>query len=470
MPPSASAAPASSRPLLWLVAIGLLMQMLDSTIVNTALPSMAKDLNASPLRMEAVIISYMLTVALLMPASGWMADRFGVRKVYLAAIVLFTLGSVLCAYSHTLGQLVASRVVQGVGGAMLMPVGRLSILRTVPREHLLSALSFVVMPAMVGPLLGPFLGGWLAEEVSWHWIFLINVPIGGLGILLTLRIMPPLKSADVRPFDLRGFLLFSVGVTLVSLALQGLGELGWSLSVALWLLISGIGLLVSYWLHAMRYLHPLFPPALFEINSFSVGILGNLFARLGSGGVPFLLPLMLQLGLGYSPMQAGMMLIPMALAALAARLGVSGLVGRFGYRRLLIVNTLLVGVMIASFASVAFRPPLWVLIAQLAMMGYVNGLQFTLMNTVTLLDLDDARASSGNSLLSVTMQLSMSLGVASAAALLGGFVHRMGEQNMLQVFQYTFVSVGVLGMVAAAIFMQLHDDSRTAGREEVPDA
>ncbi|MDQ7988354.1 MAG: multidrug transporter subunit MdtD [Candidatus Dactylopiibacterium sp.] len=459
----------AQQPLLWLIAIGLLMQMLDSTIVNTALPAIARDLNASPLKMETVVISYMLTVALLMPASGWLADRFGIRRIYLLAIALFTLGSVLCAYSQTLGQLVASRVVQGVGGAMLMPVGRLAILRTATREELLAALSFIVLPAAIGPLLGPFLGGWLAERFSWHWIFLINVPIGLLGLALTLRIMPPLRAESVQPFDWLGFGLFAAGIMLVSLALEGLGELGWAFSLSAWMLIVGAGLLTSYWLHAMRASSPLFPPDLFRINSFAVGILGNLFARLGSGGVPFLLPLMLQLGLHYTPTQAGLMLVPMALAALVARLGVGKLVSRFGYRRLLTVNTLIVGILIASFASVAFEPPMWLLLVQLALLGYANGLQFTLMNTVTLLDLDGAHASSGNSLLSVTMQLSMSLGVAASAALLGGFARALGETDVLEVFPYTFLSIGVMGMVAAAIFLQLQRDSRSAGREEVAD-
>ncbi len=461
--------PPHRQPLLWLVAVGLLMQMLDSTIVNTALPAIARDLDASPLRMESVIIAYLLTMALLMPASGWLADRFGVRRIYLVAIALFTLGSVLCALSHSLGQLVASRVVQGIGGAMLMPVGRLAILRTSPRDELLAALSFIVMPAMIGPLLGPFLGGWLTQNVSWHWIFLINVPVGVIGMAMTLRIMPKIHVRAGAVFDGFGFALFAFGVMLVLLALQGLGELGWSLTAALWLLVTGIGLLVSYWLHASRVEHPLFSPALFKINSFAVGILGNLFARLGSGGMPFLLPLTLQLALHYTPSQAGLMLVPMALASLLARIGVRHLVARFGYRRLLTVNTLLVGAAIASFASVLLQPPVWVLVVQLMLLGYVNGQQFTLMNTVTLLDLDEANTSSGNSLLSVTMQLSMGLGVAAAALLLSGFAHRFGEADMTRVFACTFIGIGVMGLVAATIFLQLHSDTREVPPAEVAD-
>ncbi|MGC3964310.1 MAG: multidrug transporter subunit MdtD [Rhodocyclaceae bacterium] len=456
------------RPLLWLVAVGLLMQMLDSTIVNTALPSIASDLKASPLKMEMVVISYMLTVALLMPASGWVADRFGIRRVYLWAIILFTLGSVLCAESRTLGQLVAARVVQGVGGAFLMPVGRLAVLRTVSREELLAALSFVALPALVGPLLGPFVGGWLSESISWHWIFLINVPIGIVGIALTFRLMPVFPRDKTQPFDFRGFGMFALAIALISLALEGLGELGMSLSFAMLLMVAGMGLLGAYWLHATRYTLPLFAPRLFAINSYSVGLLGNLFARMGSGGVPFLLPLMFQIGMEYTPLQSGLLMIPSAFASLVSRMAVGQIIGRFGYRKVLTINTLLVGLMIMSMALVPLKLPLWLLVIQLFIFGFVNGLQFTAMNTVALQDLPAADASGGNTLLSVVMQLAISMGVGASAALLNGFVSVFETGDIVSSFQATFCTVGLMGMVAAAIFLQLSGDRRDVAHGDVP--
>ncbi|MDQ8038599.1 MAG: multidrug transporter subunit MdtD [Pedobacter sp.] len=450
----------------WIVAIGFFMQALDMTILNTALPSMAVSLGESPLRMQSLIVSYALTVALLIPASGWLADRFGTRNVFFSAVVLFSLGSLLCALSTSVHMLIAARIVQGLGGALLLPVGRLAILRTVPREQLLQVLSFVVIPGLVGPLLGPTLGGWLVEVASWHWVFLINIPVGIVGCIATWRYMPNLRS-DAGKFDLHGFVLFGAAMVLVSLALQGLGEKSISLAAALFLLVAGLAFFAAYWLHAVRTPRPLFSLALFRIHSFSVGILGNLFARLGSGGIPYLSPLFLQLALGFSPLHAGMLMIPTALGAMTSKTFVNRLVEKFGYQRVLVVNTLLVGAMIASYAIITPAMPVWGLCLQFFAFGIVNSIQFAAMNTVTLKDLDDETASSGNSLLSVMMQLSMSLGVAMAAALLAAFTDgKLQRETVVGAFHATYISIGLIGMLAASIFFQLDRNSRIARPKE----
>src|SRR6478735_12443555 len=214
------------KSLLWLVAIGFFMQTLDATIINTALPAMAASLGESPLRMQSVVVAYSLTMAMLIPASGWIADRFGTRRIFFAAIVLFVLGSVLCALSRGIGQLVAARVVQGMGGALLLPVGRLALLRTVPRAEFLAAMSFVAVPGLIGPLLGPTLGGWLVQYASWHWIFLINVPVGLAGCVATLYFMPDLRAALQRRFDGVGYAMLAFGMVAVSLAIDGVSGLG----------------------------------------------------------------------------------------------------------------------------------------------------------------------------------------------------------------------------------------------------
>ena len=272
----------SDAALLWLVALGVFMQMLDSTIVNTALPSMAAGLGESPLRMQSVVIAYALTMAMLIPASGWLADRLGTKRVFLAAITLFTIGSTLCAYSHTLGQLVGSRVVQGIGGAMLLPVGRLAVLRSFPRGEFLRAMSFVTLPGLIGPLIGPTLGGWLVEIASWHWIFLINIPVGVIAVIATLRFMPDARS-DVSRFDIAGYLMLSFSMVAISLSLDGLSELGLRHAAVLMLMIFGLASFVAYWLHATQVASPLFSLKLFDVPSYRVGILGNLFSRIGSG-------------------------------------------------------------------------------------------------------------------------------------------------------------------------------------------
>ena len=415
--------PVTKRLLPWVVAIAFFMQTLDGTILNTTLPAMAKDLGESPLRMQSVVIAYMLTVALFIPASGWLADRFGTRRAFLSAIVLFSLGSLLCALSPSLPWLVAARVVQGIGGALLLPVGRLTILRAFPRSELLKVLSFVTIPGLVGPLVGPPLGGWLVEVASWHWVFLINLPVGVLGVFASLRYMPDLRGAADQRFDWPGFVMFSLGLVLVTLGLQGLGEHAISAPLSILLVIGGLAAMAAYWVHAARADKPLFSLTLFQIPTFSVGILGNLFARLGSGAMPFLTPLFLQVGprLFAEPRRAddGADRARRDADQVLRRAGDQALrlppraghqhaaAGRL-HRRLLARRRQPHALIRCSACQ------LWV--HRDGLFGVVNSMQFTAMNTITLGDLDDVRASGGNSLLSVVMQLSMSLGVASARA------------------------------------------------------
>jgi EmrB/QacA subfamily drug resistance transporter len=457
--------------LLWLVALGFFMQTLDATIVNTALPAMARSLGESPLRMQSVVVAYSLTMAMLIPATGWLADRFGTRRVYVGAIALFVLGSVLCALAPDLNLLVAARVVQGAGGAMLLPVGRLVVLRTIPRERFLQAMSFVAIPGLVGPLLGPTLGGWLVEVASWHWIFFINVPVGIVGVLATLRFMPVPAPVAVKRFDLAGYVLLAFGMVAVSLALDGLSGLGLRQASVLFLMIFGLASLTAYWLHALRRPDPLFSPRLFRVGSLRIGLLGNLFSRLGSACMPFLIPLLLQVTMGYSPVEAGMMMLPVALASMSMKRVTTPLIVRHGYRRVLVVNTLLVGLTMAGFGLVSPGQPLALTILLLALFGAVNSMQFTAMNTLTLKDLETGTASSGNSLLSMVQMLAMGMGVAAAGAVLAAFTAHYGMDGVqtLQAFRASFVCMALITMASAAIFWQLApEDSRAvpASREQ----
>ncbi|MCF5505302.1 MFS transporter [Pseudomonas syringae] len=442
----------------WVIAIAFFMQSLDGTILNTALPSMAGSLAEDPLRMQSVVIAYMLTIALLIPASGWIADRFGIKRIFFSAILLFSFGSLLCALSWSLNVLVAARVIQGLGGALMLPIGRLIVLRAYPRSELVRIMGFITVPGLLGPLLGPTLGGWMVEYLSWHWIFLINIPVGILGCYAVKHYIPDLPGGGRTRFDGVGFILFGAAMVLITIALEGLGELHLPHMRVVLLLFAGMGGLAACWLRAGHVGSPLFAPSLFRTRTFAVGIMGNLFARLGSGALPFLVPLLLQVALGYSPSQAGMSMLPLAAAGMFAKTVARWLIEHLGYRLILTGNTLLLGILLASLALVDMQTPYWVLLVQLGLLGAVNSLQFTAMNTVTLIDLDDASAASGNSLLSVVAQLSLSLGVASAAALLGGFSEEVttGEvSSVLGAFQLTFLSVGVLAMFAAGIFLQL---------------
>ncbi|MBQ56991.1 MULTISPECIES: multidrug transporter subunit MdtD [Pseudomonas] len=461
----------TAKMLPWIVAIAFFMQTLDGTILNTALPSMAADLQENPLRMQSVVIAYMLTVAVLIPASGWIADRFGTRRIFFGAILLFTLGSLLCALSPSLNMLVGARVIQGLGGALMMPVGRLVVLRAYPRTELVRIMSFITVPALLGPLIGPTLGGWLVEYTSWHWIFLINIPVGILGCWAAWKVMPDLRGAERTRFDLPGFCLFGAAMLLISIALEGLGEMHLPHVRVLMLLLGGIACLAVYWLRAGHTENALFHPRLFNTRSFAVGILGNLFARLGSGALPFLTPLLLQVAMGYSPAQAGMSMIPLALAAMLVKPLANPLINRLGYRRVLTTNTLLLGLLIASMALIDNDSSRIQLLVQLFLIGAVNSLQFTAMNAVTLIDLPDADASSGNGLLSVVAQLSMSFGVAAAAALLGGFTldNEDSADGVLRAFHATYLCIGGLSMLAAALFLQLPRRGSRHRKKDIPD-
>ena len=424
----------------WIAAMAFFMQALDATILNTALPAIAHSLNRSPLAMQSAIISYTLTVAMLIPVSGWLADRFGTRRVFIIAVSLFTLGSLACALSSSLTELVIFRVIQGIGGAMMMPVARLALLRAYPRSELL-------------PILGPVLGGVFVTWASWHWIFLINIPIGVIGILYARKYMPNFTTPR-RRFDIGGFLLFGLSLVLFSSGIELFGEKIVATWQALAVIAVSLLLLVAYVRHARRHPTPLISLSLFKTHTFSVGIAGNLATRLGTGCVPFLMPLMLQVGFGYPAIIAGCMIAPTAIGSIIAKSTVTQVLRWFGYRKTLVGITVFIGLMIAQFSLQSPEMPLWMLLLPLFVLGMAMSTQFTAMNTITLADLTDDNASSGNSLLAVTQQLSISLGVAISAAVLR-FYEGFDNASTVQQFHYTFITMGVITIISALMFMLL---------------
>ncbi|MGO3911081.1 MFS transporter [Huaxiibacter chinensis] len=453
--------PGNVRWQLWIVAFGFFMQSLDTTIVNTALPSMAASLGESPLHMHMVIVSYVLTVAVMLPASGWLADKVGVRNIFFTAIVLFTAGSLFCAQANTLDQLIMARALQGIGGAMMVPVGRLTVMKIVPRAQYMAAMTFVTLPGQVGPLLGPALGGVLVEYASWHWIFLINLPVGIVGAIATLVLMPNYKM-QTRRFDKVGFILLAVGMATLTLALDGQKGLGIStLSLSLLVLIGVLSLLWYLW-HARGNDQALFRLSLFENTTFRLGLLGSFVGRLGSGMLPFMTPVFLQIGLGFSPFHAGLMMIPMVLGSMGMKRIVVQVVNRFGYRHVLVASTLGLATITLLFMAVALMGWYYALPVVLFFQGMINSTRFSSMNTLTLKDLPDELASSGNSLLSMIMQLSMSIGVTLAGLLLGlyGQQHLSADNAVAhQVFLYTYLSMAVIIALPAFIFARVPDDT-----------
>ncbi|OWS75777.1 multidrug transporter subunit MdtD [Pantoea sp. VS1] len=444
---------------LWIVAFGFFMQTLDTTIVNTAIPAMAHDLNVSPLHMHSVIVSYVLTVAVTLPLSGWLADRFGVRNIFFCAIVLFSLGSLLCAFATSLDQLVMARVVQGIGGAMMVPVGRLTVMKIVPREQYMSAMTFVTLPGQIGPLLGPALGGILVEYASWHWIFLINIPVGIIGAIATLLLMPN-YTMQTRRFDFLGFMLLAVGMATLTLALDGQRSAGGSPLLLCLLILLGVFSLLFYLMHGRNNDNALFSLKLFDNRIYAIGLLGSFTGRIGSGMLPFMTPIFLQVGLGFSPFHAGLMMIPMVLGNMGIKRVVVRIVNLFGYRNALVGGTLALALVVVLFPVVALLGWIWLLPVVLLLQGMVNAIRFSSMNTLTLKELPDELASSGNSLLSMIMQLSMSIGVTVAGLLLGAFGHGAVSDSAAthQTFMYTYLCMALVIALPALVFWRVPAD------------
>ncbi|MEK5768004.1 multidrug transporter subunit MdtD [Acinetobacter schindleri] len=447
------------RLLVLLVSIGFFMQGLDTTIINTALPAIALSLQEDPLRMHSVVVAYVLSVAVCIPLSGWLADRFGVRNTYFSAIIIFTLASIGCALSNSLNELLFYRVLQGIGGALLLPVGRLAMLKIIPRTQFLAAMSLMSLAGLIGPLIGPTLGGWMVEYLSWQWVFLINLPIGLLGTLITFKAMPNVTEPDVAKFDYAGFVMLVVAMVGLCLGIENFANpqypLWWSLS----LVAAGFLFSLIYAYHSHTHSNALFRSKLFKNRIYSIGILGNFFARLGGNSIPFLLPLMLQVAFGFEPFITGLLMIPTVLGSLASKPIIRKIIQHFGYRQVLLVNTLLVGLCIASFALTTADTPIWLRAINFFIFGILNSLQFVSMNTLTLKDLSQQDASSGNSFLSMIMMLSMSIGVALAGTLVNMFSAYFGAEQLDNAFHLALICLGCLNIIAAYIFWHIPKDT-----------
>ncbi|RRJ90980.1 DHA2 family efflux MFS transporter permease subunit [Paenimyroides tangerinum] len=440
----------------WLAAMAIFMQSLDGTILITSLPSIAKDMNYSPLEMQSIIVSYTLTLAIFIPLSGWLSDKFGTKKIFSLAVAIFTLGSLFCALSPDLTTLIISRIIQAIGGSMMVPVARLAILYAYPKNQLLKVINFMTIPGLIGPVIGPSLGGFLSDNYSWHWIFLVNLPIGIIGLIFTQKIMPNFTN-KVGKFDLVGLLYFSLALVVFTLLLE-LSSVGIS-SLTLILTLLGLSILffILYIKHSKKTKDPIIDLKLFRIRTLRIGLSGSLFTRLGISGIPFLLPLMLQVGFGYSATIAGLMLLPSALSNVIIKPFVVPLVQKIGYRNILISNTLILAIIIFTFSFATKETPLFYFIILMVIYGAVNSIQMASMNTISLSDLDNNTASSGNSLLAIMQQLSMSFGISAAALALSFFKNYSGfiEGDTVTAFKYSFITLGILTALSTVVFTKL---------------
>ncbi len=466
---------AARKILPWLVAVALFMESLDTTILNTAVPKIAEALNVAPLSMKSALTSYTLSLAVFIPISGWIADRYGTRRVFFSAIGIFTFGSILCGLSTNMPMLVTARILQGCGGALMLPVGRITMVRTFPRSQLLRAMSFVAIPGLIGPLVGPLAGGFLVAYAHWRAIFFVNVPMGLLGIWLAYRHMPDYRTSRREPLDIIGLTLFGAGIALLSYVLEVFGEHSLSTKSCIFLLAVSLVLLGTYGLHAQREEFPLLRLRLFKVRTFRAAVVGGLVTRLGAGGMPFLLPLLYQVGMGYSPVQSGLLIMPQPLAAIGLRLYMTRVLKKLGYRRALLGNTLLMGLVICLFALVDQATPVWLIIAGAACFGSFSTMQYTSMGSLTFSDLPDTEASMGSSIASTVQQMSMSFGVAVASLAVLLFVGErhgsdVSDPEIIKGIHHTFLAMGLLTIASAAIFLQLKPNDGASVSQHKPEA
>ena len=446
------------RYLPWVVATALFMEQLDSTIVNTAVPAMAASLHVTPLSLKAVVTSYILSLAVCIPVSGWIADRFGTRRVFGIAVAIFTFASVLCGLSVNVPMLVAARILQGMGAAMMMPVGRLAIIRTFPKSELLMATNFVVIPALIGPLLGPTVGGLIVHWWSWRDIFFVNVPVGLLALWLIHRHMPDYHGDAPRPLDVIGLVLFGAGTALLSWLLEVFGEHHIDATSAAILLLLAISLLAGYVLHARQVAYPLLRLALFRIRTFRVSVVGGFVTRLGVGGLPFLLPLLYQLGLGLPAWQSGLLMMPAAAAAMGMKFISNRILARFGYRNVLIVNTLMIGVSIGLYSQINPATPIALIVLLGLATGFFNSLQFSSMNSMAFADIDTGDSSMASTIASSLQQMSMSFGLACGSLVTAWYLGDVPQTDHVAVtgaLHYAFLTLGALTILSSLSFWTL---------------
>ena len=449
------------RYLPWLVAIALFMEHLNATILNTAVPAIAASFAVTPLSLKAVVSCYVLSLAVGIPVSGWMADRFGTRRVFAAAVGIFTLACILCSLAQNVPTLVAARILQGIGAAMMLPVGRLAIVRTFPKSELLAAMNFVIIPALIGPLLGPTIGGLIVHWLPWQIIFLVNVPVGVIALWLIHRHMPDYRADNPPPLDIIGCVLFGCGIALLSWVLEIFGEHYLNATLTGILVALSFALLAAYGWHARQHLHPLLQLSLFKTRTFRVAVAGGFITRLGLGGMPFLLPLLYQVGLGFPAWQSGLLLMPAAAAAMFMKVISIRLLKQFGYRSVLIINTLLIGITIMLFATVDSETALsWIVAISLAQ-GLFNSLQYSSMNSMAYADMSSEQASMAATIASSLQQLSVSFGLAFAsiiAALYLGDLPQSDRAAVTSALHHAFITLGCLTIISSLPFWSLRKD------------
>lgn len=443
-----------------IVATALFMETMDSTVIATALPAIAGDLGTEPLTLRLAVTAYLLSLAVAIPASGWIADRFGARNVFRAAIGVFMLGSIGCAVSDSLTTFVLARIVQGAGGAMMTPIGRLILVRTVSKRDLVNAMAWLTIPALIGPIAGPPLGGFITTFASWHWIFIINIPIGIAGILLATRYFEDIRTEERHPFDLRGWLLAGLGLAGLAFGFSVIGLPFMPHWVLATLLIGGTVFTTAYVIHARHHPRPVLDFTLLRRATFHANIVGGGFFRTGVGALPFLMPLMLQLGFHLTPFQSGLITFSTALGAMQMKVVVPAVLRRFGFRTTLLWNAWICAAMLASCALFTPATPYAVMVGALIVNGFFRSLQFSAVNALAYAELAPAEISRATPMLAVAQQLSATAGVAVGAIAVDIMIHLNGHTSaQAEDFGPAFILVGLISLMSAWVFWRLPENA-----------
>lgn len=452
-----------SRVLPLVIASALFMENMDSTVIATSLPAIAKDLGTDPVALKLAFTTYLLSLTVFIPISGWVADTFGGKNVFRAAIIIFALGSIACGQSSSLGGLIAARFVQGIGGALMVPVGRLILLREIPKSQMVDALAWLTMPALIGPLIGPPIGGFLTTYLHWRWIFWMNVPFAIVGLALASRYMTDIFREPPRALDVWGFALSSVGLSTLVFGATIIGRDMLSPLQTAALIIFGLLCMVLYVRHARRVEAPILDLRLLGLNTFRVAVVGGSIFRIGVGAIPFLLPLMLQLGFNYTAAQSGLLTCSAALGSMLMKAGASRLLRQFGFRRLLIANGSIAAVTIAANGMVDASTPIAAMVMLFALGGFLRSLQFTALNALAYSDIGRVEASSATSFYSVAQQLSLAMGVAVAAVVLEVAQWGRGDSTLQAAdFAVAFLVVGSISLLPVFEFFRLGNRSGEA--------
>ncbi|KTD17118.1 DHA2 family efflux MFS transporter permease subunit [Legionella jordanis] len=441
--------------ILVIVAFAMFMEAVDTTVINTAIPVMAKSLKANPIDLKLALISYLLSLAIFIPISGWIADKFGAKKTFISAVFLFTLSSIACGSTQSLEGLVLARIAQGLGGSLTLPVGRLIIIRTCERHELIAKMSIVVMVAAIGMMSGPVIGGFITTHISWRWIFWVNVPIGLLTIVLANLLLPAMPARPVHKLDKIGFVLFGSSLAALTFGLSLFSESSETHSYSLMIIAAAILLMLFYIKHSRSSKHPVVKMELLAIRTFRISVIGNLVARLGFGGLPFLLPLLIQIGLGFSAQLSGLLLAPIALGVLLVKPLSLSILRLFGYKNLLIINTVLVALSLCSFVLVSYSMSLYGLAVLTFIYGFLIALQYTAMNSLAYANVHEDNMSSATSIMSTVQQLAQSFGVAVAAILVRIFSGFHEAHLTVRVFHEAFLGMGLLTLCTIPIFLFL---------------